>query len=99
MNEIRVEKPTKDILHCIQHRTFWISFISGLIQVGMGEEVGKVVSMEYLATETPYSIVKGIGLSTGYGFSGEFKYENKYGTLPLNSLTAGAAYIRVFILY
>ena len=54
---------TPDILSCDEHRTIWISWLNGFIQVGRGREIG-LDRIAYWQDPQPHS-VHAISVSTG----------------------------------
>jgi len=63
-----VEVATPNILHCSERRYFWITWQYGAIEVGRGEIIGQDQFMDYHPLEL--YIVKSLGYSTGYGYTG-----------------------------
>ena len=76
------EIATTDILSCNQLRWFWIKYVSNHIEVGTGREAGTSMIMEWVAD---HLAVDGIGMSTGYGYIGEYEYQDQYGNTSLPS--------------
>ncbi|KAF4014391.1 hypothetical protein G4228_005781 [Cervus hanglu yarkandensis] len=76
MGEPVASTPTAKILSWDEFRTFWISWHSGLIQVGHGPEPSnESVIMAWTLPKPPE--VQFIGFSTGWGSVGEFRIWRK----------------------
>uniref|UniRef100_A0A480DIY3 C3 and PZP-like alpha-2-macroglobulin domain-containing protein 8 n=2 Tax=Sus scrofa TaxID=9823 RepID=A0A480DIY3_PIG len=76
MGEPVASTPTAKILSWDEFRTFWISWHSGLIQVGHGPEPSnESVIMAWTIPRPPE--VQFIGFSTGWGSMGEFRIWRK----------------------
>ena len=74
------EVTTLDILSCDQFRSFWITWSNtyGTYNVGTGEVVDQQIFMSY-TEDSPRGNIHHIGLSTGYGFSGEWEFHETIG--------------------
>ncbi|XP_077187621.1 C3 and PZP-like alpha-2-macroglobulin domain-containing protein 8 isoform X2 [Paroedura picta] len=76
MGEPVASAETPGLLSWDEFRTFWISWTSGLIQVGHGPSVlNESIIVSWAAPRPPE--VKYVGFSTGWGSAGEYKIWRK----------------------
>ncbi len=69
--EILAHVQTKGILNHQEFGNLWISWNTGLIQLGIGYKVGVDKVLEYQGDDMP---VHGLGFSTGFGSAGEWEF-------------------------
>ena len=69
-------KKEHNIVSCTAFRDFWVSWTDNYIKSGKGREIGRDILVEYDDSESKAYEVNFVGISTGFGASGIWIFEN-----------------------
>ena len=75
------ETDTPDVISCTESRTFWISWAAGTIQIAIKSDRGRRI---IAWTDSSPASVHVIGMATGPGSEGEWRFSRSSGTLNKN---------------
>lgn len=83
-----VLEDTADFLSCTEFRTFWVSWSTGLVEVGQGSSAGEQMFMRLLDDDPPDNIIA-VAVSSGVDSSGTWSQSSITGTYNIYNVCIG----------
>ena len=74
--KIVARKNERNIVNCYEFRDFWVSWTDNHIKSGKGRKIGQDILVDYDDSVSKAYEVNFVGISTGFGASGKWIFEN-----------------------